>query len=287
MEKKTGELLSLHTTFRIGGPAKSFISVSDIDELRQALSDAHRPFIIGQGSNILADDGGYDGDVIKLTGSFTRVRAEGDEITAGSGALLSSAAVAAAEASLTGLEFSYGIPGTVGGAVCMNAGAFGGEMKDVVSKVFIYDRETGRELQLSRDDMCFGYRESLVKARTPDEARYIVTGAVMSLERGVRSEIEEKMAEIQDRRRSRQPLQYSSAGSVFKRPEGYFAGKLIEEAGMKGASVGGARVSDMHAGFIINTGEATSRDVKTLIAEVQDRVYGNSGVRLEREIMYL
>ena len=287
MELLADEALSNHTTFRIGGTAKRFVIVDDLKELKEALKEAERPFIIGKGSNVLADDSGYDGTVIRLSGSFSEVRVSGDMITAGAAALLSTVAVRAMEASLTGLEFSHGIPGTIGGAVFMNAGAFGGEMKDVVSRVRIYDVEKDTEAVLSGDDMDFGYRRSLIRTGNAKALRFIVTGAEFSLEQGVREEIEKKMSDIRDRRNDRQPLNYPSAGSVFKRPEGYFAGKLIEEAGMKGVSVGGARVSEKHAGFIINEGGATSGDVKALIGKVQEEVFRSSGVRLEREIMYL
>nr|MCR5304556.1 FAD-binding protein [Lachnospiraceae bacterium] len=169
MEIKTDEAMSLHTTFRTGGPAKYFITVNDADELKKALSDAERPFIIGNGSNLLADDRGFDGTVIRLQGTFTEIKTEGNKISAGSGALLSTAAQAAAEASLTGMEFSYGIPGTVGGAVFMNAGAFGGEMRDVVEKVTLFDRETGEITDIPGEDMGFGYRKSILKGPDPLE----------------------------------------------------------------------------------------------------------------------
>ena len=234
-------------------------------------------FIFGKGTNLLVSDRGVPGAVFDMTG-LDAVRIEGTKITAQAGALLKNVAKAAAEESLTGLEFAHGIPGSLGGAVVMNAGAFGPEMKDVVESVRLMDRY-GQIREVPAAEMDFGYRHSRL-----EESGEIVLSAVLALEKGERDAIEAKMRELGDKRREKQPLSTRNAGSTFKRPAGHFAGKLIEEAGLKGFSLGGAQVSEKHAGFVINTGTATAKEVWKLCCEVQRIVKERSGVDLELEV---
>ena len=219
--------------------------------------------------------------VIQLYRSFGKVEVDGTTIYAQAGALLSGIASAAREASLTGFEFAGGIPGTLGGAVVMNAGAYGGEMKDVLREVTVLTPD-GEILTLTKEELHMGYRTSVVK-----EAGYIVLEAVLSLEAGEQEQIRSRMQELAGMRSSKQPLQYPSAGSTFKRPEGYFAGKLIMDSGLRGYQVGGAQVSEKHCGFVINTGNATAKDVRTLMCDVQRIVEEKYGVRLEPEVKFL
>ena len=238
-------------------------------------------FILGNGSNLLVSDKGYQGVVVQLYRNFGQIRVEDSQIHAQAGALLSGIAAAAREASLTGFEFAGGIPGTLGGAVVMNAGAYGGEMKDVLKEVTVLTPEGG-VLTLQADELHMGYRTSVIK-----EAGYIVLEAVISLEKGDQEEIRSRMQELAGMRTSKQPLSYPSAGSTFKRPEGYFAGKLIMDSGLRGYQVGGAQVSEKHCGFVINTGNATAKDVTTLMSDVQRIVMEKFGVKLEPEVKFL
>ena len=279
------EPMAAHTTFRVGGPADVFVTVSEEEQLRKILKyldlTGWSYFLLGCGSNLLVSDRGYRGVVIRLDRAFGGVRVDGRRITAGSSALLSQVARAACENSLCGLEFASGIPGSVGGGVRMNAGAYGGEMAQVVRTVRVMYKD-GSIMELDNNTMEFGYRSSVLKDRP-----YVVLDVTMELEEGKKEEILERMKELAARRREKQPLEYASAGSTFKRPEGYFAGKLIMDAGMRGARIGGARVSDKHCGFIINDGTATAADIAELIEEVTETVKEKFGVRLEPEVIFL
>lgn len=279
------ELMSRHTTFRIGGPADFFLVPENADEIKKIIAvckEKNVPyFILGNGSNLLVSDRGYRGVVIQLDRNFGEVKVEGTEIHASAGALLSTIAVAARRASLTGFEFAGGIPGTLGGAVVMNAGAYGGEMKDVLRKVMVMD-QSGKVFEIPAEELQMGYRTSIIKT-----AGYIVLGAVLSLKEGNLEEIKMLTRKLSEQRTSKQPLEYPSAGSTFKRPEGYFAGKLIMDSGLRGYRVGGAQVSEKHCGFVINTGDATAEDVRCLMKHVTEIVYAKFGVTLEPEVKFL
>lgn len=281
----TSEPMKRHTTFRIGGPADYFLIPETAEEIRKVLKFCREEklpyFILGNGSNLLVSDKGYRGVIIQLYRNMCSVTAEGTNIRAASGALLSSIAVAAKNASLTGFEFAGGIPGTLGGAVVMNAGAYGGEMKDVLKEVTVLD-EKGNLLTLGAEDLNMGYRTSIIKS-----AGYLVLEAVIALKEGDQEQIKARMRELTELRTSKQPLEYPSAGSTFKRPEGYFAGKLIMDCGLRGYRVGGAQVSEKHCGFVINAGDATAADVRTLMKDVSDRVWEKFGVTLEPEVKFL
>ncbi len=281
----TEEPMSRHTTFRIGGPADYFLIPDTWEEIRAILKicDAQGIpfFILGNGSNLLVSDRGFSGAVIQLYRNMGELRVEGTRITASCGALLSAISAAARNASLTGLEFAGGIPGTLGGAVVMNAGAYGGEMKDVLTRVKVMTRE-GEILDLPACDLEMGYRTSIIK-----KAGYLVLEAEMELKEGDPEEIRRVMKDLMEQRSSKQPLEYPSAGSTFKRPEGYFAGKLIMDCGLRGHRVGGAQVSEKHCGFVINTGDATAEDVRRLMEYVSERVQKEFGVSLEPEIKFL
>ena len=279
------EPMKRHTTFRIGGPAEVFVMPGNLEEMQRILEICRTEdlpyFILGNGSNLLVSDRGYRGVVIQLDRNFGEVKVEGTEIHASAGALLSTIAVAARRASLTGFEFAGGIPGTLGGAVVMNAGAYGGEMKDVLRKVMVMD-QSGKVFEIPAEELQMGYRTSIIKT-----AGYIVLGAVLSLKEGNLEEIKMLTRKLSEQRTSKQPLEYPSAGSTFKRPEGYFAGKLIMDSGLRGYRVGGAQVSEKHCGFVINAGGATARDVRTLMDNVRDIVYKKYGVTLEPEVKFL
>ena len=234
--------------------------------------------VLGNGSNLIIDDRGLPGIVLYIGRRMQDITVNGTEIVADAGARMALVSRTAAEASLTGLEFAFGIPGTIGGGVIMNAGAYGGELSQVVTKVEAFDRD-GNALVLEGDELEFGYRKSILKTKG-----YIVSRIYFRCQPGNKDDIQDLMAELGKRRRDKQPLEYPSAGSTFKRPAGYFAGRLIEEADCKGLTVGGAQVSEKHAGFVINRGDATCADVRGLIAEVQRRVYERSGVMLEPEV---
>ena len=280
---KTKEPMMRHTTFRIGGPADYFVtpgSIMEIQKIAALCRDDQIPYvIIGNGSNLLVGDRGYRGVVIALDRNYSEYQTEPDgRIRAQSGILLSSLAGAALQQHLSGLEFASGIPGTLGGAVTMNAGAYGGEMKDVIESALVMTQE-GELLSLSNEALELGYRSSIVM-----KEQYIVLEAVLRLTPGNPEKIAETMRELNQRRKEKQPLEYPSAGSTFKRPEGYFAGKLIQDAGLAGYRVGDAAVSEKHCGFVINLGNATAAEVQKLIREIQEKVLQDSGVMLEPEV---
>ena len=280
------EPMARHTTMRVGGPAEILFSPASEGELLFAVREAKRagaPFrIIGNGSNLLVLDGGLPGLTIRLGEAFSKISVDGNQIRAQAGALLSRVAAAARDASLTGLEFASGIPGSAGGGMAMNAGAYGGQLSDVFEGCRALDPETGIISALGPAEMALGYRESAALSRG-----LIVTEAAFRLTAGDRSAIQAKMDDLSARRREKQPLNLPSAGSTFKRPEGHFAGALIEQAGLKGLRVGGACVSEKHAGFVVNDRGATAKDVLDLIRLVQARVFEHSGVRLETEVRIL
>ena len=239
----------------------------------------HVPYsFIGNGSNLLVGDKGIRGVVIEMTEPMGNIEVHGTRITAQAGAMLSKIANTAASNGLGGMEFAAGIPGSVGGAVVMNAGAYGGEMKDIIERVYVLD-ENGAQLELDRDALDLGYRHSCI----PDK-KYIVTKVVLELVPRDEAEIRSEMKELNEKRAEKQPLQYPSAGSTFKRPEGYFAGKLIMDAGLRGYQVGGAQVSEKHCGFVINKGDATAADICQLMRDVSDKVQAQFGVVLEPEV---
>ena len=281
----TGEAMSRHTTFKIGGPADYFLMPdkdTDVGRIVKICKESAIPyFILGNGSNLLVGDGGYRGAVIQIYKNMSAVTVEGTEITVQAGALLSSVAAAAKNAALTGFEFAGGIPGTMGGAVVMNAGAYGGEMKDVLKEVTVMT-DAGEILVLPAEKLEMGYRTSLVKTKG-----YLVLSAVIVLEQGNQEAIKARMKELTEQRVSKQPLEFPSAGSTFKRPEGYFAGKLIMDAGLRGYQTGGAQVSEKHCGFVINKDNATAADVCRLLRDVQDKVKEQFGVTLEPEVKFL
>lgn len=279
---RLNELMSRHTTFRIGGPADCFVMPETVEEIGQVIMSCKAfgvPFfILGNGSNLLVSDKGIEGVVIQVFRNLENFTIEGNVVKAQAGVMLSRLGNAIKEAGLTGFEFASGIPGTLGGAVVMNAGAYGGEMKDIISSVQLMDYD-GNLLELSCQDMDFSYRHSIVGKKN-----YIVVGATMILEYGNKEEIKEKMEELSLARRTKQPLEYPSAGSTFKRPEGYFAGKLIQDANLRGYRVGDAQVSEKHCGFVINRGNATASDVMQLITDVQNKVKHEFDVDLEPEV---
>ena len=279
------EPMKRHTTFRIGGPADFFLLPSTVDEVRGILEICREEelpyFILGNGSNLLVSDKGYRGVIIQLYRNFSNISVEGNEICASSGALLSQIAAAARNASLTGFEFAGGIPGTLGGAVFMNAGAYGGELKDVLKEAVVMT-EQGEILTLPVKKLDMGYRTSRIK-----KAGYLVLEARLVLEQGDMDKIRDITKDLTEKRVSKQPLEYPSAGSTFKRPEGYFAGKLIMDAGLRGYQVGDAQVSEKHCGFVINKVTATAADVLTLIENVREKVQEQFGVTLEPEVKFL
>lgn len=279
------EPMSRHTTFRVGGPADFFVTPKAKEEVRDVIricKEAGMPYyIIGNGSNLLVSDAGYRGVIVQIYKEMNEVKVEGDLVKAQAGALLSGIAAKALAAELTGFEFASGIPGTIGGACVMNAGAYGGEMKDVLESVTVLTGE-GKIIELGRNELELGYRTSVIAKKG-----YIVLGAVLKLERGDGEKIKTYMDELKEKRVTKQPLEYPSAGSTFKRPEGYFAGKLIEDAGLRGFQVGGAQVSEKHCGFVINRDHAAAADIMELMRQVQIRVKENSGVDLEPEVKRL
>ena len=279
------EPMKKHTTFRIGGPADYFIMPSNEKELAETIRVCREfsipIYIVGNGSNLLVGDKGFRGAIIQLYKSMGTFQVEGNQITAQAGCSLAQIANAALDAALTGFEFAAGIPGTLGGAVVMNAGAYGGEMKDVLETVNVLTRD-GDVKTLTKDELELGYRTSVIAKKD-----YIVLSAVIRLENGKKEEIKAVMDDLKEKRITKQPLEYPSAGSTFKRPEGYFAGKLIQDAGLRGFQVGGAQVSEKHCGFVVNKDQATAADVMNLMNQVSDKVYEMSGVRLEPEVKRL
>lgn len=280
-----GEPMSRHTTFRIGGPADYFLTPAGAEEIRDVIAycrEVELPyFILGNGSNLLVSDEGFRGAVIQVDHRMQEITVEGRAIRAQAGVLLSKAAAVARDHSLTGLEFASGIPGTLGGGVSMNAGAYGGELKDVLVRVRVVDRDL-QIRDIEAGDLDLGYRHS----RIQDE-EMVVTDVTLELLEDRMEEISSRMNELREARTSKQPLEFPSAGSTFKRPEGYFAGKLIMDAGLKGFRVGDAQVSEKHCGFVINRGAATAKDVCTLIKSVQEKIREKDGVLLEPEIRFL
>lgn len=273
------------TSFQIGGPVDYFIEPRSEEELKDVIVAVERDempwMIMGKGTNMVVSDKGIRGAVIRLENYFSDVHVDGVRVVAQSGASMKKVAEAACEASLTGLEFAHGIPGAVGGAMTMNAGAYGGEMKDVVESVKVMYHDGTTEV-IPADQMDFRYRNS----RVYDE-KLVVLEATFLLRRGEQAEIQSQMDELWNRRVSKQPLEYPSAGSTFKRPVGYFAGQLIDRAGLRGLKHGGAQVSQKHCGFVINCGDATCKDVVELIRMVQEAVYEKHGVELETEVKVL
>lgn len=279
------EPMHKHTTFRVGGPAEVFVTVDNKEQLEKIikyLNLVERPyFILGNGSNLLVGDKGYRGVIIRLGGEFTALKTEGSLLTAGASVLLSAAAREAMENGLTGMEFASGIPGSIGGGVKMNAGAYDGEMRQIVESVQVMYKD-GSILDLDNDTMEFGYRNSVIKNRP-----YVVLQVSLRLQPGNKEEILARMNQLAARRKEKQPLEFASAGSTFKRPEGYFAGKLIMDSGLRGARIGGARISEKHCGFVINDGTAIAADIAELIQEVVETVRDKFGVTLEPEVIFL
>lgn len=284
MEVRIKEPMKRHTTFRAGGPADWFVIPETADELKAVLSACRKAgepwYVVGNGSNLLVSDAGVRGVVIH-TGRFDRLEVSGKSLRAGAGVLLSKAAGEALKNSLAGLEFAAGIPGSVGGALVMNAGAYGSEMRDVLKSVTVLT-ESGQVKTLPAKELELGYRTSSILRN-----HYLVLEAELSLAEGDPEAIHGRMRELAERRREKQPLEYPSAGSTFKRPAGYFAGKLIEDAGLKGFSVGGAEVSEKHAGFVINKENAAAADIYSLCMEVKRKVFEQTGVALELEVKLL
>ena len=275
------EPMNKHTTFRIGGSADVLVTpgVSETAEVLRLCKNHDIPVtIIGNGSNLLVGDQGIRGVVIEFGRPAEEIVIQGEQMHVTAGTMLSKAANEAAANGLSGLEFAAGIPGTVGGAVVMNAGAYGGEMKDVIRTVTVLTKE-GEKQTLTLEELDLGYRHSCIP-----ENNYIVLAAELSLQKADTEQIRTVMADLRERRVTKQPLEYPSAGSTFKRPEGYFAGKLIQDAGLRGYQVGGAQVSEKHCGFVINKGDATARDVRQLITDVQKMVYEEFHVQIEPEV---
>ncbi len=279
------EPLKNHTSFKVGGPAPYLLlpqSVEEITALVSLFNETHHPYMtIGNGSNLLVADKGTDMAIIKLSNNFSALETKGNTITACSGISLSKLAVEALKNSLSGFENLAGIPGSLGGAVYMNAGAYGSEIKDVLKEVTFIDDKN--ELKtLPADELSLSYRHSIFMKK-----RSIILSATLELSQGDSQSIKELMAENAKKRKDKQPLEYASAGSTFKRPEGNFAGKLIEDAGLKGLSVNGARVSEKHCGFIINDGTASASDILELMRIVEEKVYESSGVHLKPEVQII
>lgn len=279
------EPMNRHTTFRVGGCADFFVMPRSVAEIQDVLSlcvQENMPYyILGNGSNLLVSDKGYRGLILQIFKEMNQIEVRSATVKAQAGALLSKIGAAAYEAGLTGFEFASGIPGAAGGAVVMNAGAYGGEMKDILESVTVITPE-GELLTLSNEELELGYRTSIVARKG-----YIVVEAIFRLQTGDKKEIRARMDELKQQRTSKQPLEYPSAGSTFKRPEGYFAGKLIQDAGLRGFQVGGAQVSEKHCGFVINKHEATAADIAELIRQVSDKVKAQFGVELEPEVKRL
>lgn len=279
------EPMSLHTTFRIGGPADLFVTPGSIQAVADSIrvcKETQSPYaVIGNGSNLLVSDTGYRGVIIQIGRNLNQVSVNGEEIRAQAGAMLSVIAKTALSESLTGFEFASGIPGTLGGAAVMNAGAYGGEMKDVLTEVTVLTRE-GEIRTVPAEKLEMGYRTSLAAKNG-----WIILEAVLKFQKGDAEAIRGRMEELKMQRVTKQPLDLPSAGSTFKRPEGYFAGKLIMDAGLRGFTVGGAQISEKHCGFVVNKGGATAEDVRNLICAVQKKVQEDAGVKLEPEVKFL
>ena len=278
---RKNEPMSAHTTFRVGGPADIMVwpKGEALAEVIRICKEQEVPYyIVGNGSNLLVGDGGIRGLVIAIGKGQDDISVDGEYVVAGAGALLAKTANVAAEHGLGGMEFAAGIPGTIGGAVVMNAGAYGGEMKDIIERVTVVDK-SGNEKELTLEELELGYRTSCIPKNG-----YVVEKAVLRLAAADKAAIKARMDELKEMRVSKQPLEYPSAGSTFKRPEGYFAGKLIMDAGLRGYQVGGAQVSEKHCGFVINRGGATAADICKLMADVNAEVEKQFGVTLEPEV---
>ncbi len=275
------EPMKKHTTFRIGGPADFYVEPDEkqLIELLRIAKECDMPVtVVGNGSNLLVGDSGIRGLTVGIGKGLSKIEVSDNTITAGAGAILASAASKAADASLGGMEFAAGIPGSIGGAVVMNAGAYGGEIKDIIISATVLTAD-GQVKEIQKGELKLSYRHSCIP-----EKGYIVLGAKLALTPKPQDEIRAKMAQLREKRVEKQPLEYPSAGSTFKRPEGYFAGKLVMDAGLRGYSVGDAQVSEKHCGFVINKGNAAAADVLTLIKDVQERVMEQFGVQLEPEV---
>ena len=276
------EPMKKHITFRVGGPADYFVIPSTVEEVKEIVALCKKEgmpyYILGNGSNLLVGDKGYRGVMIQIYKEMSGIEVDGEIIRVQAGALLSRIGVTALEAELQGFEFAAGIPGTMGGAVVMNAGAYGGEMKDILVDATVLTPE-GEVLVLKNEELELGYRTSVIAKKN-----YIVLEATVKLAKGSKEEIRGRMDELKVQRTTKQPLEYPSAGSTFKRPTGYFAGKLIQDAGLRGFQVGGAQVSEKHCGFVINKDNATAADVVELMKQVADKVHAEFGVTLEPEV---
>lgn len=285
LELRRDEPMARHTTFKVGGPATLMALPGTEEELlaavRTALEEGITPLFVGNGSNLLVDDAGLDALVVKTAPRVSRVEVRENTLRAGAGISLAQLASAAADHGLTGLEFAHGIPGSLGGAVVMNAGAYGGELCQVISQVRALDSR-GQVRELAGDACDFSYRHSRFSA-----GGWLILSATVELASGDPAAIRGRMEELMARRKAKQPLEYPSAGSTFKRPEGHFAAALIEGCGLKGLTVGGAQVSEKHAGFVINIGSATCRDILDLMDQVRERVFRETGVELEPEVKYV
>lgn len=281
---KQNEIMKNHTSFKIGGCCDYFVTPQNVCQLKAVISKASELklpyFILGKGSNLLVSDKGIEGVVISLCG-LDNITVNGEEITASAGVSVANLCVAALENGLSGLEFAYGIPGSVGGGLYMNAGAYGGEFSDTVIRAE-YLTKDGQIKEINVNDMALGYRTSIFKTNGG-----VILSATFKLQKGEKAEIKAKMDDFLNRRKTKQPLEYPSAGSTFKRPVGYFAGALIEQNNLKGFSFGGAMVSEKHAGFVINYDNATAEDVKSLIKKVQEIIKENNGVELEPEVIFV
>lgn len=275
--------MSQYTSFKAGGKADLLVEPANEGQLIHALNVLRQEkanyMVLGNGSNVLVKDGGYRGVIVRIGTSLSKIDIEGEILTCGAGALLSVVARVALNEELTGFEFASGIPGSIGGAVFMNAGAYGGEMKHIVESARIFEVKTGVIKEVTVDELDLSYRHSAIQA-TGD----VVLSVKIRLQKGEREAISAQMKELREKRNTKQPVQYPSAGSFFKRPEGYFAGKLVQDAGLKGVSVGGAQVSEIHSGFVINTGNATATDICQLMVLVQNTVYDKFGVKMEPEV---
>lgn len=280
------EPLKNHTTFKIGGNCIALVEPREISEIIEAVKICRENnikfFVIGNGSNLLVPDEGYNGVIIKLKSEFSTIKVEGDYLIVNSGAKLSEVYTVAYENSLTGFEFASGIPGTIGGAIYMNAGAYGGEMKDIVESVKVLDLDNFELRELKNEELEFSYRKSIIQRKN-----YIVTTIKLKLQKGNKEEINAVYEDLRERRNSKQPLNFGSAGSTFKRPEGHFASKLIEDAGLKGYHINDAWVSEKHSGFVVNKGNASYKEVMELIEYVQKVVFEKFGVKLETEVRIL
>ena len=280
------EPLKSHTTFKIGGNCIALIEPREISDIIEAVKICRKNnikfFVIGNGSNLLVPDEGYNGVIIKLKSEFSKIEVEGDYLIVNSGAKLSEVYTVAYENSLTGFEFASGIPGTIGGAIYMNAGAYGGEMKDIVESVEVLDLDNFELRELKNEELEFSYRKSIIQRKN-----YIVTTIKLKLQKGNKEEINAVYEDLRERRNSKQPLNFGSAGSTFKRPEGHFASKLIEDAGLKGYHINDAWVSEKHSGFVVNKGNASYKEVMELIEYVQKVVFEKFGVKLETEVRIL